>query len=635
MLLRTSSAILLLVVPTAAFYLPGVAPIDYRDGESIDLKVNKLTSTKTHLPYEWYDLPFCRPAEVVYKGENLGEVMRGDRIQNSPYTIKMNVEVSCQLLCKQSYDVEQAALFATKIGEDYRVNWIVDNLPAATRVVEPALGSSPSRIITIYERGFPLGFRGAESIPGTSAGVNYVYNHHRIVLKYHTEPDAFEGARIVGFEVEPFSVQHEPAGAGGGLSTCSGTRPVTHSAAPQPVSGPQTVYWTYDVRWEYSEVSWASRWDVYLYATDEQIHWFSIVNSLMIVLFLTGLLAMIMLRTLHRDLRRYNDAEAKEEAAEEGGWKLVHGDVFRPPQRSALLSVYVGTGVQVLGMSVVTMCFAVAGFLSPANRGALMTALLLLFTAMGVLAGYVSARLYKALSGSDWRMTTLKTAVMFPGIIFIVFFSLNMFIWGQKSSGAVPFGTFFALLVLWFGISVPLVYLGAFFGYRRPKIEPPTKTNMIPRTVPEHAWYTQPVFSVLIGGLLPFGAVFIELFFILSSIWLHQYYYVFGFLLLVFLILIITCAEISIVLCYFQLCNEDYNWWWRAFLTSGSSGLYLFGYSIMYFHSQLEIDGFVPTLMYFTYMAVFSTLFFLVTGTIGFYSCQKFVWAIYAAIKVD
>ena len=42
------------------------------------------------------------------------------------------------------------------------------------------------------------------------------------------------------------------------------------------------------VRWEYSDVKWASRWDVYLYATDEQIHWFSIVNSLMIVLFLSG-----------------------------------------------------------------------------------------------------------------------------------------------------------------------------------------------------------------------------------------------------------------------------------------------------------------------------------------------------------
>ena len=35
------------------------------------------------------------------------------------------------------------------------------------------------------------------------------------------------------------------------------------------------------------------------------------------------------------------------------------------------------------------------------------------------------------------------------------------------------------------------------------------------------------------------------------------------------------------VMCYFQLCAEDYTWWWRAFLTAGSSGLYLFLYSMV------------------------------------------------------
>ena len=73
--------------------------------------------------------------------------------------------------------------------------------------------------------------------------------------------------------------------------------------------------------------------------------------------------------------------------------------------------------------------------------------------------------------------------------------------------------------------------------------------------------YMHPTFSILIGGILPFGAVFIELFFILTSMWLHQFYYLFGFLCLVFVILFITCAEITIVLCYFQLCSEDYHWW--------------------------------------------------------------------------
>ena len=122
---------------------------------------------------------------------------------------------------------------------------------------------------------------------------------------------------------------------------------------------------------------------------------------------------------------------------------------------------------------------------------------------------------------------------------------------------------FFGALLLWFGISTPLVFLGAYFGYQRKGADFPVRTNQIPRQVPEQVWYMQPAFSVVVGGVLPFGAVFIELFFILSSIWLHQFYYVFGFLLLVVLTLAVTCAEITIVMCYFQLCNEDYRWWWR------------------------------------------------------------------------
>merc|ERR1712124_223934 len=106
--------------------------------------------------------------------------------------------------------------------------------------------------------------------------------------------------------------------------------------------------------------------------------------------------------------------------------------------------------------------------------------------------------------------------------------------------------------------------------------DPPVKTNMVPRVIPSQAWYLNLLFTMLIGGIPPFGAVFIELFFIMSSVWLQRFYYVFGFLALVMLILLVTCAEIAIVLAYFQLCNEDYHWWWRSFLNSGAAGLYLF-----------------------------------------------------------
>lgn len=339
--------------------------------------------------------------------------------------------------------------------------------------------------------------------------------------------------------------------------------------------------------------------------------------------------------TLRRSVcSRYNDQD-KDELAEESGWKLVHADVFRPPPNAILLCASLGTGMQLLAMSAVSILCAMLGFLSPANRGGLLTATILAFMLMGVPAGYVASYTYKSMRGTEWKLATILTATLYPGLVCSTLFVLNFFVWGQQSSGAVPFGTMVALLLMWFGISVPLVFAGAFFGFKAKLKDPPTRTNEIPRQVPEQAWYMLGAFNVLMGGILPFGAIFIELFFIMTSVWLQRFYYVFGFLALVLLILIITCAEISIVLCYFQLCNEDYNWWWRSFLTSGSSGAYLFAYSIMYFFTQLEIAGFVPTLMYFTYMFVMAGLFFLITGTIGFYSCYQFVWAIYGAIKVD
>jgi len=279
--------------------------------------------------------------------------------------------------------------------------------------------------------------------------------------------------------------------------------------------------------------------------------------------------------------------------------------------------------------------FAVLGFLSPANRGGLMTAMVVLFVVMGIFAGYFAARAYKLFKGQDWKKNMLLTAFLFPGSVFAIFLFLNFVLAYEKSSGAVPFVTLVALIALWFGISVPLVFFGSYFGFKKPAEEIKVRTNQIPRQIPEQVWYMRPLFSILMGGILPFGSVFIELFFILSSIWLHQFYYIFGFLAIVFIILILTCAEITIVMCYFQLCSEDYHWWWRAFLTSGASAFYMFLYSIFYFFTKLQINKFVSILLYFGYTSIMALGFFALTGSIGFYACYFFVKKIYSSIKPE
>jgi len=529
-------------------------------------------------------------------------------------------------------------LLTTGIALNYQHHWIIDNMPVTWcfNVLE--------KNIQICSTGFPIGCyvneagRGKDGCEGliTNAVRNkhYIFNHVDIIIEYHPITDKGTPAqdvigRLINARIAPRSVEHSSA------STAADAIKIDKSQKIE--AGDLTVKYSFTVAFvENLDVKWSSRWDYILNTMpNTNIQWFSILNSLVIVLFLSGMVAMIMLRTLHRDIARYNQADDSEDAQEEFGWKLVHGDVFRPPRGGMLLSLFLASGVQIFFMAMITLFFACLGFLSPANRGALMTCVLVLYVCLGTPAGYVSSRVYKMFGGEKWKSNVLLTAFLCPGIIFSIFFVLNLVMWIMGSSAAVPFTTLLALLALWFCISVPLTFVGAYFGFKKGPIEHPVRTNQIPRQIPTQSFYTMPLPGIIMGGVLPFGCIFIQLFFILNSIWSHQMYYMFGFLFLVFLILIVTCSETTVLLCYFHLCTEDYHWWWRSFLTSGFTAVYFFLYSLHYYVTKLEMSGFVSTFLYFGYTSIMTFLFFLLTGTIGFFACFWFITKIYSVVKVD
>ncbi|CAF1044787.1 unnamed protein product, partial [Didymodactylos carnosus] len=502
---------------SSAFYLPGLAPNLFckqpRDDShckmEVDVFVNRLDSVESVLPYEYSYFGFCKADEKdTSPVENLGQVLFGERIRPSPYKFSFLQDRKCVLACENKYaertdDQKFLKRLMKGIALNYQQHWIVDNMPVT-------LCYTTSQQKEFCSRGFPIGCYVTKSgLSKDSCNIRdgkndtyYVFNHLDFEITYHsgkgeTWGGSFQddGGRIIAAKVQVSSINS---------SNCDRTaEPVMFQSNAKNVFIP----FTYSVTFvKNNDIRWASRWDYILKSLPQtRIQWFSILNSLVIVLFLSGMVAMILLRTLHKDIARYNQMVDADEAQEEFGWKLVHGDVFRPPQKGMLLAVLIGNGVQITIMSLITLIFACLGFLSPASRGALMTCAIVCYVLLGTPAGYTSARLYKMFGGERWKKNILMTALSCPGVIFGVFFILNIVLWANGSSAAIPFSTFIALLALWFCVSTPLVFVGAYLGFKRPAPENPVRTNQIPRQVPEQTLYTKPLPGILMGGILPFG----------------------------------------------------------------------------------------------------------------------------------
>ncbi|KAJ0630527.1 putative nonaspanin (TM9SF) [Helianthus annuus] len=631
------------------YYLPGSFPHKYNVGDRLNVKVNSLTSIDTEIPYGYYTLPFCKPLEGIKdKAENIGELLMGDRIENSPYRFRMFNNESEIVLCKSNpLSSDEFKTLRDRIDEMYQVNLNLDNLPAIRYTKKDGY----------YLRwtGYPVGIKVNDGY--------YVFNHLKFTVLVHKyehnnvvgvigtgdgaelitqrNETNVDGYMVVGFEVQPCSVNHD-------VSLLKDIKPYGKYSKPikcdpssvtMAVTEGRSVTYTYEVSFITSDIKWPSRWDAYLKMEGAKVHWFSILNSLMVITFLAGVVLVILLRTIRRDLARYEELDdAQTHMNEElSGWKLVVSDVFRAPERPQLLCVMVADGCRILGMAIATIFFAALGFMSPASRGALISGMLMFYLLLGVVAGFVAVWLQRTLeagSSRRWFFVSSRVACFFPGISFLILTILNFFLWASQSTGAIPFTTFIILILLWFCISVPLTLLGGLVASRARYLKYPVRTNQIPREIPAHKF---PSWLLVLGaGTLPFGTLFIELFFIMSSIWLGRVYYVFGFLFVVLVLLVTVCAEVSLVLTYMHLCVEDWQWWWKSFYASGSVALYIFLYSINYLVFDLKsLSGPVSAIIYLGYSLFMVIAVMLATGAVGFLTSLFFVHRLFSSVKID
>mmetsp|Transcript_60433 Transcript_60433/g.70675 ORF Transcript_60433/g.70675 Transcript_60433/m.70675 type:complete len:692 (+) Transcript_60433:95-2170(+) len=660
----------------------------YKNGDHVDLWVNKVGPyANPQEAYEYYTLPFCEPTpnldnakkEIKFNEEksdhSVGEHFGGHTLRHSGHSIIFASKTVTDKCSTKALTADEAKTFTNAASDQWFYQWYLDELPVWGMVGEmlpPQVGSEQKGEPEYDENGKMISpekkhthdeFKRHWNQPTND--VPYVYTDRTLSIYYNQD-------KIVKIDL---------------------------NSSPQSLAkvaeGEQLTF-TLTVEWLETKESAHGRFDRYLDHDffKHQIHWFSIFNSFMMVLFLTGLVALIMLRTLKKDFARYSiasvnedfdDAETGEtqgltgesgpapQLVEDSGWKLVHGDVFRAPPHLSLLASLLGTGWQLIILTLGLILFAIAG---PAHggdvyeeRGTMMGAALVLYALSSTVAGYISGNHYKiysapkhvskksqqlpSSSSGSWQSTMLFTSIFFPTVIVVIHSILNTVSLYYGTINTVPFHVVVQLLALWVFISVPLSIVGTLFGRNGKNLmggpdsgtiarranDFPCRVNSIPRPIPSSLdvpWYGKPLFLIPFSGLLPFGSIFIELYYVLTSLWNYKFYHVYGFMFAVYIILFIVTGMTSIISTYFCLnAGENYHWHWTSFGSGASTAFYVFLYAVYYFIFKTDMHGYLQVCYYFGYTMLICVSLGTLCGTLGYYAANKFVRTIFANVKID
>eukprot|EP00756_Hemistasia_phaeocysticola_P066324 Hpha_TRINITY_DN9155_c0_g1::TRINITY_DN9155_c0_g1_i1::g.94417::m.94417 len=533
--------------------------------------------------YPYFLLAFCKPPEPLkYKSQTLGEVLGGSRKIYSKYDVRFGVDVAHEVLCTQTLDKTEIEEMREAVLHHWHSTMYYDEIPLKTYVGEY---DSKERV--------------------------YVYVHHRFNLTYNRD-------RVIEVQIHP--------------------DPSTRVHLPEGADKIELTF-SYSARWAETQVQFEDRPannPREIFEEEIDIQWFSIVNSFVLVVLLTGFVSFISMRMLKKDFQRYAVEDDEDGEGEESGWKLIHADVFRFPGMKSLFCSILGCGIQLLLIFICMLTLSVMGVFYAHGRGTMYATILVIYSLTAVVAGYVSGAFYKKLLGEQWVYNVLLTCTLFAFPVFIIWSFLNSVAWAHGCTAALPFGTIMGLFALYFLVAFPLTLAGAITGkHTGGTINAPCRTKQGRRDIPEAPWWRGKVAHIFVAGFLPFAAIYVELYYVFISLWGHQLYTPYSILYLVFGILLMVTGCITVSLTYLQLSIEDHEWWWRSIFAGGSTAFFMYAYCFYFCIAESHMYGDLQLFFYFGYMGIICYGVFLMLGSVGFFCSLLFVKQIYSSIKID
>lgn len=599
----------------------------YNQGERVTVYANKMGPFNNPLEtYAFFELPGCPPKSFDHKMTSIGQALVGDELYETQIKVLFN-ENTEGAICTFRPSVKEVQRWTQMVEEQYWYELMIDDLP---------MWATFGKMID---------------------GKPHVYTRYNIAVGSSSKSG--ETNRIVSANLS--------------------------AEVPVKIAVDQAYEFSFKVSFQKrGDIDFENRFLRFREAGffEHSIHWFSIVNSFMMVLALAAFVIIILSRTLKSDYARFQKEDLErgkigglglgggggslvagglssigggasslaDESAwpDESGWKLLAGDVHRVPLFPEMLCALVGQGWQ---LTIATLFIIALAFVTSSlhtSKGAIVTYYVFVFSLTSLLGGYVGGSLFQTYCVSLPALATQRnffmalSAVGFSGFVLAFGFLLNFVAIIYDSAQAIPFWGMLVVFGIWAVIVVPLTTVGGMWGRHRTAASlsgrPVPHVNVIPRLVPNantKSWYATAEALALFGGLLPFGSIFIELYYIFASFWGYKMYYVFGFLFLVTLMLLLVTACSCIVVMYLLLNGEDHRWHWTAFSSGASVGLYIFFFSGYYFVFKTRMTGLFMTCFYFGYSFLMSVGMALACGAVAFTAARYFIGLIYNRLRKD
>ncbi|XP_003385405.1 PREDICTED: transmembrane 9 superfamily member 1-like [Amphimedon queenslandica] len=568
-----------------------VTSAKYKQDEKIVLYVNKVGPYyNPQETYHYYSLAVCVPEKIEHRSLTLGEVLDGDRMAVSLYDIQFNKSVPHAELCTLVLTANDIAKLQEAVEDLYYFEFVFDDL---------------------LMRGF---------VGHLEEGAFLPHNHRTYLWTHLHFSFGYSGQEVVEANV----------------STIGATAYSLDDTEP-----PVKVTFTYSVSWSKSLRSYHDRNKELkvFFPKSMEIHWLSVINSVVLVCLLLGFVTIILMRVLHNDFARYNVSDDDPDDLRDQdnyGWKIISTDVFRFPQNKGLLSSIIGVGTQFITLSLAIILMALLGLFNVHRHHAMNSTSILLYALTSFIAGLVSTNFYRKINGESWVWNIILTSSLFAFPFFLTWSTVNSVAWYHGSTQALPFTTIILIMFMWLIVGFPLTILGGILGKNvSGGFDAPCRSKNIAREIPPSPWYHSTLVHMAVGGFLPFSSISVELYYIFATVWGREVYTLYGIVFIVFLILISVTACISVALTYFRLSAEDYRWWWHSILTAGSTGLFVFAYAFFYYYKRSHMYGTLQTVEYFGYTILICYVFFLMLSTVSFFASLTFVRYMYRNLKAD